>query len=116
MMLDSGICTIFQETSSSVPGGKPVKGYEMLSAGWYGLLQFESLPAWPTEGREEKEVSLRIRVLRDIRIDSKCVVALQLVYELSEDVERYEVARVYHGVDDESGEEISDLTLRRVEA
>lgn len=116
MMLDSGICSIFRKTYTSQPGGKPVEGYEMLSTGWYGLLQFETMPAWPTESREEREVSLRIRVLRDVRIDSKSVVALRLVYELAEDVERYEVARVYHGVDEESGEEISDLTLRRVEA
>ena len=43
MMLDSGICSIFKETTSSVPGGKPVKGFEMLTAGWYGLLQFETM-------------------------------------------------------------------------
>lgn len=116
MILDSGICSIFLEVDKSEPGGMPQIGYEMLTAGWYGLLNYETMPKWPTSDREEREVSLRIRVLRDTRINSKCTVILQEIYEVAGDVERYEVSRAYHGVDDESGEEITDLTLRKVSA
>lgn len=116
MILDSGICSIFLEVDKSEPGGMPQIGYKMLTAGWYGLLNFETAQAWPTSDREEKDVSLRIRVLRDVRINSECTVILQEIYEVADDVDRYQVTRAYHGIDDDSGEEITDLTLRKVSA
>lgn len=117
MLLDSGVYTVFGAISQKKPGGMPVTTYETLGSGWYGLLQFETTPAWPTEGREEKEVSKRIRVLQDERINTKSLVVLQeadTLESLEDDVQRYEVARAYHGVDEESGEPITDLTLRAV--
>lgn len=117
MILDDGLCSIFLEVDTSEPGEVPKIELEALSVGeWYGLLNFETMPAWPTEAREEKEVSLRIRVGRDTRINSKCSVVLQEAYKVEKGMTVYEVARVYHGVDDDSGEEISDLTLRQVSA
>lgn len=114
MILDSGICTIFGQVDTSEPGGMPVIGYEIKTQGWFGVLDYATAEAWPTEGREETEVSLRIRILQDRRVTNRDTVILQEIYEVAGDVERYEVTRAYHGHDDDSGEPITDLTLRRV--
>lgn len=116
MILNDGICSVFGLVDVSEPGGMPKLEYEMKSASWFGYLDFATAEAWPTEGREEVEVSARVRMPQDRRISNRDVVILgtEPVYQVTDDVERYEVTRAYHGHDDESGMPITDLTLRTV--
>ena len=116
MILDSGICTIFEMVDKAVPGGKPDLRPQEKSMSWFGFLDFATAEAWPTEGREEVEVSARIRILQDRSITNKNVVVLQETHEIADDMTRYEVTRAYHGHDDESGQPITDLTLKAVKA
>ena len=78
---------------------------------WYGELSFETSPARPTETRKEIRTDARIRILQNREIKEHDRVALS-VY--SQDPEHYEIERAYHGRDDESGELITDLSLRKV--
>lgn len=114
MILNDGVCSIFGAVDKSQPGGMPDIGYEMKTMCFFGFLDFATSEAWPTEGREEVRADARIRVLQDRTITNQDVIILHEVYEVAEEAERYEVTRAYHGHDDESGQPISDLTLRRV--
>lgn len=114
MLLDSGVCTIFAKVNIAEKGGMPREGYEKKSKSWYGELEHASLQEWPTSGREEIRVDMRIRILQNRRITNHDVVILRNVDEVEAGMEKYEVLRAYHGHDDESGEMITDLTLERI--
>lgn len=127
MILDSGICTIFKKTDVSEPGGMPVFALKMRTKAFFGLLDFATQQQWPTEGREEIEVAARIRILQDRHITNHDAIVLQDVdvetqsmtaEELHDafDVDVLEVIRAFHGHDDETGEPITDLTLKAVKA
>ena len=115
MILDKGICTVFQRVDVSTGGGIPKYDYSVLAKGWYGELDFETVPVNPNGNREDTEASARIRILQDRRVDNHAVVVLGDVDELPKTGVRYDVARAYHGHDDENGQPISDLTLKAVE-
>ena len=114
MILDKGICTIFRKVDVAGRGNKPRFEYRRISAHWYGELEYATSQSWPTEGREEIQTDLRIRILQDKRVNNHDVVLLQHVQGMTGDEDAMEVTRAYHGRDDESGELITDLTLRRV--
>lgn len=114
MILDDGICTVFAMVDVSEPGGKPVLQPKEKSMAWFGYLNFETAPAWPTEAREEVEVTARIRIPQDRSITNKDVVVLQETHTIEDGMTRLEVVRAYHGTDDESGQPITDLTLKAV--
>lgn len=115
MILNGGVCSIFGTVDKSPPGGMPDIGYEMKSMCFFGLLDFATAEAWPTDNREAVQADARIRILQDRSVTNRDVVVLQEgVYEVTDDVERYEVTRAFHGHDDESGQPITDLTLRRL--
>lgn len=114
MQLDHGICTIFRKVDVSEKGRMPVYRYDRVAAHWYGELEYATVPSWPTEGREETEVDARIRILQDRRLNNHDVVVLANVPELEEAMTAFEITRAYHGRDNDSGENITDLTLRRV--
>ena len=101
MILDSGICTICRivEDGSTAGGLKPV------ASCWFGELDYSSSP-YGGEYRVDAQLERRIRVLRQS--------GLTALYAVLIDGGRYEVERIYHGTDDDSGELITDLTLRRV--
>jgi hypothetical protein len=107
MILDKGICSIF-----SVGGTVFNPTYTLKYQSWYGELNFESAPSYPTEAREDVEVSARIRVIQDRSINNRD--ALFFSASTTPSGDRYEVTRTFHGVDEESGQPITDLTLRRV--
>ena len=88
--------------------------YDVLTKRWYKALQFETSPAYPTEGREEVQTDARIRIHQDRRINNHSVVVLANVDRVEETTETYEVTRAYHGRDEDSGELITDLTLKKV--
>ncbi len=116
MILDDGICTVFELVDKAKPGGKPdLKPQEKIMA-WFGYLDFATAEAWPTTGREETEVTTRIRIHQDRTITNKNVVVLQMTHTIEEGMERLEVVRAFHGVDDDNGQPITDLTLKAVKA
>lgn len=127
MILDSGICTVFKKTDISEPGGMPVFGLKVRTKAFFGMLDFATEQEWPTELREETEVAARIRILQDRAITNHDAVVLEDVNTGTDsmtaeelhnafDVTVLEVTRAYHGHDDETGEPITDLTLKAVKA
>lgn len=116
MILDSGICTVFEMVDKADPGGMPDLHPQEKTMAWFGYLDFATAEAWPTEGREETEVTTRIRILQDRTITNKDVVVLEETHTIEDGMDRLEVIRAYHGHDDDSGDPITDLTLRAVKA
>ena len=114
MILDDGICTVFRKVDSAERGGKPKFRYDQLCKHWYKELEFANVQTWPTESREETQTDARIRILQDRRVDNHDVVVFANTNRAEDVLKAYEVTRAYHGKDQESGELITDLTLRRV--
>ena len=102
MILDGGICKI----GRIVPGDTPLGTLAELSECWYGELDYASSP-FSSDDRVDVQEERRIRIHQDRRITG--------LYGVVIDGARYEVTRVFHGRDEESGERITDLTLRRVQ-
>lgn len=116
MILDAGICTVFEMVDKAPAGGMPDLHPQEKTMSWFGYLDYETAPAWPTESREEVEVTTRIRIHQDTSINNKHVVVLQETHTIEEGMDRLEVIRAFHGRDDENGQPITDLTLRAVKA
>lgn len=110
MILDKGICTVYSASNGAPAGNKPLDVLVERYRSWYGELSFETAPTLPTEFREEVATAARIRIFQNRAVQNRDAVILS-----TQPSTRYEVTRVYHGRDDESGELISDLNLRRVE-
>lgn len=108
MILDSGICKVFRKANVAAPGAKPTFEDRLIHEGWYGELNFETAPANPTPDREEIRTDARVRILQNRRIANHDRVEL---IDSDGAVVRYEVVRVYHGTDYDSGEAISDISL-----
>lgn len=106
MILDSGICTVYEVKNVAPPGGMPRMVLVPKHQSWYAELNFETVPK-DAAMQEMTETSARIRVLQNREITNHNVVILA-------DGEQYEVTRAYHGADEESGEPITDLTLAKV--
>ena len=111
MILDRGTCTIYRKTSTTPAGGKPTWTLAAIHEGYYGELAFETSPARPTDGREETETATRIRILQNRNIRNQDLAELAPFDGNSTKTEKYRITRAYHGVDDQSGELITDLTL-----
>ena len=111
MNLDKGICTVYRTMDTARAGAKPELTESAYFESWYGELSFETSPARPTDTRKEIRTDARIRIFQNREIKEHDHVALS-VY--SQDPEHYEIERAYHGVDDESGELITDLSLKKV--
>lgn len=114
MILDTGICTIFRKEDVAARGNMPKYQYKPISKHWYKELDFETAPARPTEGREEVQTDARIRILQNRQLINHDVVVMANVQSVDDVLKAYEITRAYHGRDDESGEMITDLSLRRV--
>ena len=111
MNLDDGICTIYHKVNTKGPAEKPAFVDEAYWRSWYGELNFETEPARPTENREEIRTATRVRILQNCRIGKHDRVRLE---PRGAETLTYEVGRAYHGVDEESGELITDLSLEVV--
>ena len=116
MILDDGICTVFELVDKAEPGNMPDLQPQEKSMSWFGYLDFATAEEWPTEAREEVAVTARIRILQDRSITNKNVVVLQETHTIEPGMQQLEVVRAFHGHDDESGEPITDLTLKAVSA
>lgn len=114
MILDDGICSIFRKKDVAERGNRPKYEHTLLCQHWYKELEFANVERFPTEGREEVQTDARIRILQDRRIDNHDVVVLAKTASVDDVLKVYEITRAYHGRDDESGELITDVTLRRV--
>ena len=113
MILSSGICTVFARENVAGKGEKPRYAYTKKVQSYFGELDFETGGVWTTQGREDRVVDARIRILQDRTVKAHDVVVLADV-ETTEGAEIYEIERAYHGRDEESGTLISDLSLRKV--
>lgn len=114
MILDSGICTVFRAQDISEPGAKPVTSYEPIWQSWYGELDYETAPAWITEGRKEQRVDNRIRIYQCREIRQNDVVVLEALSDFGQRSEAsvvYKVVRAWHGADNAGPSPISDLSL-----
>lgn len=112
MILDKGIATIYHKINTASPGGKPTFENVAYWQSWYGELNFETSPSRPTESREEIRNDARVRILQNRRINNHDRVELA---ETTGSILVYEVTRAWHGMDEESGEQITDLTLEVIE-
>lgn len=110
MILDKGICTLSRLENAASAGNMPADRLVQIHQSWYAELDFSTDPEYATGHREDVAVSARIRVHQNRAITNLHVAELS-----AQPGKRYEVTRVYHGVDDESGEPISDLSLKAVE-
>ncbi len=113
VILDSGILTVFEKRDISGRGEMPRYEYMPKVQGYYGELDFASGGVWTTQGREDLQIDTRVRILQDRSITPLDVVALDDVRD-ARDVQLYEIERIYHGRDEESGEKISDISLKKV--
>lgn len=113
VILDSGILTVFEKQDVSGRGEMPRYEYVPKAQGYYGELDFASGGVWTTQGREDLQIDARVRILQDRRITALDVVALEDVQDVN-GVQLYEIERIYHGRDEESGEKISDISLKKV--
>lgn len=113
MILDDGICTVFHAADMSDAGEMPKPVYTPFWASWYGLLDYATSPARPTEGREELKVDERIRVMQCRDIKQNDIVVLDHLQSIEEAAGQvmYRVARAYHGTDGDDPTPITDLSL-----
>lgn len=114
VQLDAGICTIFRREDVARPGMMPKYEHKRIAAHWYGELDFATVSAYPTDGREETRIDARIRILQDRNINNKDVLVMANVQAVEDVLVLYEITRAYHGKDEDSGERITDLTLKKV--
>jgi hypothetical protein len=91
----------------------PVDALTLKYQSFYGELSFETAPRniGPQEG---VAVSNRVRILQNRDIANHDMAVLSSVLPPTDDAPRYDVIRAYHGIDPESGELITDLTLERL--
>lgn len=108
MILDAGVCSIYTVVNTADSGEKPVDALVLKGKAWYGILNYGTDSEYVTSERQDVVVDAKIRILQDRRVNVLDVVTLA-------NGKRHDVLRVYHGTDDDSGEPISDLSLRRVE-
>lgn len=113
VILDSGILTVFEKRDVSGRGEMPRYEYIPKAQSYYGELDFASGGVWTTQGREDLQIDTRVRILQDRGVTAQDVVALDDVQD-THGAQLYEIERIYHGVDEESGEKISDISLKKV--
>lgn len=116
MILDAGICTVFQKQDTAQPGGMPQISYTRKACGWYGVRSFSSAPDWVRNVKEGATVALSIRMHQNLSITTRDAIVLMDVGTPPASAPLYEVLRVYHGTDDATGQPITDIDLEVVEA
>ena len=115
MILDRGIASVFRRRNTAQAGAMPVYAYDLLTRSCYGELEFAAQEARPNGPRDVVRVDARIRILQDRRITNLDAVALADAHAIVPgETVRYEVARAWHGTDEDSGEAITDLSLTEV--
>lgn len=113
MILDKGYCSIYTTGNISQPGDMPVEGLTLKYQSWYGELDFLVSPA-EIGAQEGIAIANKIRVIQNRDITNHDVAVLSTVLPAPDSSPRYNVVRVYHGIDDDNGQPISDLSLERL--
>lgn len=116
MLLDSGIYTAFSVLNGAKPGEMPKRMYAKKACGWYGVKDFSSSPTYLQNEKKSVTVAVKIRIIMNIHVTNHDVIVLSDVATMPEDCTVYEVVRVWHGADEESGLPISDIDLEVVRA
>lgn len=114
MILDDGLLTLYRREDVSAPGEKPRYEPRKLYEGYYGELHYETSAERPTEKRGETRTDARVRILQVRDVREKDLAEL-VPFADEQGGGLYEITRAYQGEDAESGERITDLTLRRTE-
>ena len=114
MLLKDGIATVYARMDVSGPGEAPRYERAVREKCLYAELSFETSPADPTKKRRELRTDTRIRIRQCRAIREEDEVELESFHEESGLQTLYRVQRAFHGMDEESGEAISDLTLMEV--
>lgn len=105
MQLNDGVCNVCSWSNGANPGEKPIDTWGKLFDAWYKDLEFVSIPAYQTEHREDQQIDRKIRILHEPAArDARAVQISDITYR---------IIRVFAGTDDESGERILDISLRR---
>lgn len=113
VILDSGTCGVYRAADISSGGAMPHKSYSLIAEGWYAELSFETSPRWETDGRVERVVDKRIRILQCTAIRQNDIVVLHHT-EPAEQQETFRIIRAFHGADADTTDLISDLSLEVV--
>lgn len=113
MILDKGYCSIYSITNAALPGDMPTESLTIKYQSWYGELNFEAAPI-DIGAQEGVVIDNKIRVLQNRDITNHDVAVLSCVLPPPADAPHYNVVRAYHGIDDENGQPISDLSLERL--
>jgi len=114
MILDKGYCSIYEVSNVAAPGDMPVEeGLELKYQSWYGELNFETAPV-NIGAQEGVVVSNKIRVVQNRNVTNHDVAVLSTALPPPDDAPKYNVVRAYHGIDDDNGEQITDLSLERL--
>jgi hypothetical protein len=113
VILDRGFCTIYEVSNAAEPGNLPEEILAMKYQSWYGELNFETSPA-KMAAHEGVMASERIRIIQNRSINNHDVAVLSDQLPPPEDAPRYNIVRAYHGIDEENGQPITDLTLERL--
>ena len=115
MILDDGICTVYAQVETSDAGEMPVyTDGPVRTASYYKELSFETSPSRPTEKREETQTAARARILQCTGIKEGDIAELEPFGNGREKM-RFRIRRAYHGLDEQSGDAITDLTLEEAE-
>lgn len=92
----------------------PVSSLSKKAVYWYGELNFETSPIYATQNQEDVNVSNRIRIAQDRNVSNQDIVVLSGTNPPADTNNQHQITRAFHGVDDENGQPITDLTLERV--
>lgn len=115
MILDTGILTILRSVDTSEPGGMPSSATSPLCRRRYGTLSFGSRKADPTGARPDRRIDAKVRILRFPDLREGDLVILSDAVATGVLTPAYTVESFYHGLDTDSGEDITDVNLQRYE-
>lgn len=114
MLLDDGIATIYASEDVSGAGDAPKYARIERTQSYYAELGYETKPEDPTGRRTEQRIDARIRIQQCRAIREDDVAQLGSFHDGKESGLLYKIVRAYHGVDEENGMPISDLSLMEV--
>ena len=115
MILGTGICSVFRRENIAPPGMMPQYKLTRVYAGWYGERSFTARPRYLQEAKESTTLSAKIRVHQFREIQTDDVVVLMDVTEVPAAAPRYAIVNLYHDIDSENGQPITDIDLEVIE-
>lgn len=115
MILDDGICSVFEKASVAEAGNMPVFRYIKKHVSWYKVLSFGTSPKYLQNIREYSTVSLKIRVKQNRAITNHDIVILRQADGVTRSDKQYEVIRAYHDADPDTVDPITDIDLEVVQ-